>query len=239
VDLEKSFKVAVLNYSGNVGKSTLARNLLQPRMGQCPLLFVESINEGGDATNVKGKDFAGVMIEVLSNDQVIVDIGSSNIEQVFAKVERMGDVMNEFDFVLVPTVPGVVGDEKQQKDTIKTIRDLIKLGVDAEKIKVVLNYVKDADDVAKTFHLVLQAIEAVGGIDYAVVHESEGFGLLANPQIRKFAEKGRDLRKEIAAAKTQQEKQELATALVSLRIVKGVDAELDEVFKTLFAKQTA
>lgn len=235
MSLDKSFKVAVLNYSGNVGKSTLAKNLLQPRMGQCPLLLVESINEGGDATNVKGKDFAGVMIEVLANDQVIVDIGSSNIEQVFAKVERMGDVMNEFDFVVVPSVP----DEKQQKDTIKTIRDLIKLGVDAEKIKVILNYVKDADDVAKTFHLVLQAIDAVGGIDYAIVHESEGFGLLANPQIRKFAEKGRDLRKEIAAAKTQQDKHELATALVSLRIVKGVDTELDEVFKTLFAKQTA
>lgn len=235
MNLEKSFKVAVVNYSGNVGKSTLAKNLLQPRMGQCPLLFVESTNEGGDSTNVKGKDFAAVMIEVLANDQVIVDIGSSNIEQVFAKVERMGDVMNEFDFVIVPTVP----DEKQQKDTIKTIRDLIKLGVDAEKIKVVLNYVKSEDEVPKTFHLVLQAIEAVGGIDHAVVHESEGFGLLANPQIRKFAEKGRDLRKEIASAKSQQEKQELATALVSLRIVKGVDDELDEVFKTLFAKQAA
>lgn len=236
MSIEQTFKVAVVNYSGNVGKSTLAKHLLHPRMGgECQLLFVESINEGGDSTNIKGKDFAGVMIEVLANDRVIVDIGSSNIEQVFAKVERMGDVMNEFDFIVVPTVP----DEKQQKDTIKTIRDLIKLGVEAEKIKVILNYVKSADEVGATFHLVLQAIEAVGGIEYAVVHESEGFAMLANPQIRKFADTSRDLRQEIGLAKTAQEKHELATAIVSMRIVKGVNAELDKVFKDLFAKQPA
>lgn len=236
MNIENSIKVAVLNYSGNVGKSTVAKHLLHPRMGDCELLFVESINEGGDATNIKGKDFAQVMIEVLAADRVIVDIGSSNIEQVFAKVERMGDVMNEFDFVVVPTVP----DEKQQKDTIKTIRDLIKLGVEPEKIKVIFNYVRADDEVPTTFRLVLQAMEAVGGIDHAVVHESEGFGMLANPQIRKFAEdRSRDLRKEIAAATGAQEKHELATALVALRIVRGVEAELDKVFKSLFAKQPA
>lgn len=37
-------KLAVLNFSGNVGKSTVARHLLAPRIPGCPLVAVESIN---------------------------------------------------------------------------------------------------------------------------------------------------------------------------------------------------
>ena len=37
-------KLCVINFSGNVGKSTLARHLLAPRMDQCSIIAVESIN---------------------------------------------------------------------------------------------------------------------------------------------------------------------------------------------------
>jgi hypothetical protein len=225
------FKVAVLNYSGNVGKSTLARHMLQPRMGNCPIMFIESINEGGDETNIKGKEFASVMIDVLAADRAIVDIGSSNIEQVFAKVGRMGDVLEGFDYFLIPTVEKA----KQQTDTVKVIRDLVGLGIPTTKLKVVLNHVDPEDDVEKAFGGVLAATNAAK-IDFAVVHESEGFAYLGNRSVKDVAAEGRDFRKEIAAAESKEEKHELATAQVFSRLAQGIQRELDGVFGRLFAE---
>jgi hypothetical protein len=224
-------KIAVLNYSGNVGKSTLARHLLQPRMANCPITFVESINAGGDETNVKGRDFPAVMVAVLASDSAIVDIGSSNIEQVFSKVGRMGDVLDAFDYFLIPTV----GKPKQQSDTVKVIHDLVSLGVPEAKLKLVLNFADPEDDVQTTFSHVTTAAKAIG-ITSAVVHESEAYAYLAARSIEDCVAEGRDFRAEISAAQSKQEKVELAKAQVFSRMARTIQRELDEVFTKLFAQ---
>ncbi len=38
-------KVAVLNYTGTVGKTTIAAHLLSPRMNNAPIFAIETINE--------------------------------------------------------------------------------------------------------------------------------------------------------------------------------------------------
>jgi hypothetical protein len=38
-------KVAVLNYTGTVGKTTISAHLLSPRMADAPIFAVETINE--------------------------------------------------------------------------------------------------------------------------------------------------------------------------------------------------
>ena len=38
-------KIAVLNYTGTVGKTTVAAHLLAPRMNGAPIIAVESVNE--------------------------------------------------------------------------------------------------------------------------------------------------------------------------------------------------
>ena len=55
-------KVAVMNFSGNVGKTTVAGHLLKPRMGDAQIFSIESINSGADADGLdvekmKGKKF--------------------------------------------------------------------------------------------------------------------------------------------------------------------------------------
>lgn len=224
-----SFKVAVLNYSGNVGKTTLARHLLQPRMGNCPIMSVESINDGDEQTNIKGKNFNAVLIEVQSSDSVIVDIGSSNIEQVFSKASTMGNVFDEFDYLLVPTVDK----PKQQANTTKILADLMALGVDPERIKLVLNQVEADDEVEDVFRAVLSVARA-SGIAFAIVHENEGYTNLGNRSIQQVAAVDRDFRKEIAAAATKEAKRELATMQVFSRLAKGIEKDLDTAFQTLF-----
>lgn len=230
MDLSTSgLRIAVLNFSGNVGKSTLARHLLQPRMDGCAITFIESINAGGDATNVKGKDFASIMIDVLAADQAIVDIGSSNIETVFAKAERMGDVLDGFDYFLIPTVSKA----KQQADTVEVIKALVTLGVSVAKLRVVFNNVDRDDDLEKAFSFVKSAVEKLG-IPHAVVYESDGFQYLKERSVAECIAADRDFRAEIAKATDPEERKAKAAALVVSRLAQGIETNLDAVYKKLF-----
>ena len=44
-------KLAVINFSGNVGKTTVARHLLAPRIPGCQVVSVESINADDGAAD--------------------------------------------------------------------------------------------------------------------------------------------------------------------------------------------
>jgi dethiobiotin synthetase len=56
-------KLCVINFSGNVGKTTIAAHLLKPRMNEAQVFSVESLNSGiendgvEDAEIIKGKRF--------------------------------------------------------------------------------------------------------------------------------------------------------------------------------------
>ena len=73
-------KIAVVNFSGNVGKSTLARHLLAPMMGDCAVVSVESINaDAASDTLITGSEFGQLTEDMLAREKVIVYVGSSNI----------------------------------------------------------------------------------------------------------------------------------------------------------------
>ena len=51
-------KLAVINFSGNVGKTTIARHLLLPRVDGAALIAVASINaEDGLGQALRGRQF--------------------------------------------------------------------------------------------------------------------------------------------------------------------------------------
>jgi collagenase-like PrtC family protease len=229
-------KVAVVNYSGNVGKTTVARHLLSPRMGDCPILFVETINEGGHAeSNIKGRDFKEVLKEIPAHEKVVVDVGSSNIEQVFAQLKKMHDAHEDFDYFVIPTVPA----GKQQADTAKIVEALYEMGVDSAKIKVLFNQVEDGDDVSKVFGVLLEALEPleVKPSTDVVIHQNELFPMLGNRTVEEALCVGRDFKAEIAeAAGNAVRQREIAEARIVSRLAKGVKAELDAAFAKLFPR---
>lgn len=228
-------KIAVLNTSGNVGKTTIARHLLAPRMGTCPLMFVETINEGGDINNVRGRDFKHVLIELATLDNGVVDIGSSNIEAVFTQLKNMADAHEDFDFYVVPTVPSL----KQQKDTANTLRELIALGIPAFKIRLIFNQVEDGDSVEKVFPDLVKVAQLHGLATDAVIHINEVYSLLGNNTIEDAIAADVDYKTLLQNAKDTEEKRKLATALSVSRLAKGAKKELDKVFESLFANATA
>lgn len=135
-------KICVLNLSGNVGKSTLAVHLLAAFTPGARIVSVESVNasevDAIDALDVEAfsaSRFREIFREIMVHDEVIVDVGASNVAGFMGEMARFRSAVGEFDLVLVPTVPA----DKQQRDTIATVDWLHALGVAPAKVRVVFN----------------------------------------------------------------------------------------------------
>ena len=85
-------KLAVINFSGNVGKTTVSRHLLAPRIPGCQVVAVESINaDDGQPVTIRGRQFAQLQEFLQSVDNVVVDIGASNVEELLKLMRRYRD----------------------------------------------------------------------------------------------------------------------------------------------------
>jgi hypothetical protein len=129
-------KFGVINLSGNVGKTTIARDLLSYRLNEHQIISIESINtDGGEDLVFKGESAEDIFVETLLIDDYILDVGCSNVEDFLLSYDSNTDIVKGLDFILVPTTP----ETKQQMDTIKTVFELINLEIPTDKIKVILN----------------------------------------------------------------------------------------------------
>lgn len=180
-------KTCVLNLSGNVGKSTLAVHLLGAFSPGSKIVCVESINatNANDVENLEVEEldasrFREIFREIMVNDDVIVDVGASNVGVFMTEMEKFKSAVGEFDLVLVPTVPA----DKQQRDTVSTIDWLAKLGVARAKVRVVFNqYPGEALEAVNNIYSLVTGYAATDGKHkavfepYAVVSANEVFEL--------------------------------------------------------------
>ena len=144
-------KVAVISYSGNVGKTTVAAHLLAPRIPVAKIHAVETVNEtatemGLEVDQLRGEKFVTLYKELLASSDAIVDVGASSAEEFIARMVKVEGSHLEIDYFVVPTIPG----GKEQRDTVRTIQALSEVGVEAERIRVLFNRVR-SDDVKEEF----------------------------------------------------------------------------------------
>ncbi|MGY8573456.1 hypothetical protein L0936_19265 [Paracidovorax citrulli] len=231
-------KIAVISYSGNVGKTTIARHLLAPRFKKAEIVSVESANaDEQEADALRGRDFAHLQQYMLASDDLIVDIGASNIEDLLGLMRKFRGSHEDFDYYLIPAVP----DGKQQRDTARTANDLAKMGVPTEKIKIVLNRAVDGDELEKQFAQLLAflAEHPVATINLAAsMTENEIYQRVKHDgrSISDLATDKTDYKALIAKAKDQAEKIELADKLAVKRLASGVLPELDACYEALALK---
>lgn len=143
--------VAVLNFSGNVGKTTVAGQCLAPRLN-APMFSVESINtdaaaDGMEVERLRGKKYGELLGEIMKSGSAIVDVGASNVEEFLKYMQQYEGSHEEFTHFIIP----VVKERKQQADTVNTIRALAAIGVPKKKIRVVFNKVELDDQVEDEF----------------------------------------------------------------------------------------
>ena len=228
-------KVAVINFSGNVGKTTVARHLLAPRIAGAELIAVESINaDDGQTQAVRGSQFGELQEYLQTVDNVVVDIGASNVEDLLALMRKYRGSHEDFDYFVIPTVPAL----KQQQDTIATLAELARIGIPASKMRVVFNQVEDNARISELFASLMAFIE-----QHQFAPASTLCKLGANEIYERVKGTGVDLaelvRDEtdykalIAKASGTVEKIALAQKLATRRLATGVVPELDACFAAL------
>jgi len=229
-------KIAVINFSGNVGKSTVARHLLTPRLSNAQLIAVESINsDGSDDEAIRGKQFGQLQEALALLENAVVDVGASNAEDFINLMTQYKGSHEDFDFFVVPTVSKA----KQQRDTISTIEALADIGISAKKIRLVFNMAEMDEQVEQVFGGLFDSHASEKRFALksdAVIHVNDIYGKLSTGQqsISDVLADPTDFKEKIKLAKDDQEKLRFAQLLSVKRLATGVSEELDAVFKALF-----
>ena len=228
-------KIAVINFSGNVGKSTVARHLLLPRVEGADLISVESLNATeGQAQTIRGRQFADLQEYLQTVDSAIVDIGASNVEQLLELMRQYRGSHEDFDAFVVPTVPAF----KQQQDTIATLADLHAVGVPPDRIRIVFNMVDEREPLERAFHILLafleqQPIAAANTCCRLGINEVYARIRGSGADLAEVARDETDYKGLIARASDRSEKMALGQKLATRRLARGVVTQLDACFAAL------
>jgi hypothetical protein len=228
-------KIAVINFSGNVGKSTIARYLLQPRVDGADLISVESLNATeGQTQTIRGRQFADLQEYLQTVTSAVVDIGASNVEQLLELMRQYRGSHEDFDAFVVPTVPAF----KQQQDTIATLVELSRIGVPSSRVRLLFNMVDDREELERSFHPLLSFVAAhpVAKSDLACrLGENEIYARLKSTgmDVGELVRDKTDYKALIAKAADSAEKLALAHKLATRRLAHGVLPELDACFAAL------
>lgn len=228
-------KIAIINFSGNVGKTTIARHLLSPRLPKAHLLSVESANaDEGEMDALKGKQFAQLQEAMQITDDLIVDIGASNIEDMLSGMQKYQGSHEDFDFFVVPTV----SDVKQQRDTANTIEKLAAIGVDAPRMRIVLNRVDDSMPIEQQFGMLQKFLDATAVCAFnpaCALSENEIYQRVKHDSrsINDLAADTTDFKSLIAKANSTADKIKLADGLAIKRLAAGVLPQLNQCYTAL------
>lgn len=231
-------KIAVLNFSGNVGKTTIARHLLLPRIPGAALIAVESINADDDhqGQSLRGRQFAELQEYLQTVDSAVVDIGASNVEELLGLMHRYRGSQEDFDAFVIPTVPAL----KQQRDTTATLLEMSRLGVPASRLKIVFNMVEEDSDITQTFEPLLEFLLACPVATVSIrarLSVNEIYGRVKSMEVAQdliqLSKDTTDYKSLILKSAKLEEKLALAQALANRRLAFGVVPELDACFAAL------
>jgi len=234
-------KVAVLSYSGNVGKTTISGHLLAPRVPVARIHAVESINEtatemGLDVQQLTGARYTALYKELLTATHAVIDVGASSAEEFISRMAKIEQSHVEIDYFVIPVVPG----GKEQRDTVRTIKALSDVGVDAQRIRVLFNRVRTdvVDEFAPIFGYARQQKCCIVNAE-AAIEENEVFDLLAAKKLSIAAVLAdpTDYRKVLRGLGAD-EKMRVAHA-IDMHTLKGlavgVNRQFDRAYVALFA----
>jgi hypothetical protein len=231
-------KIAVINFSGNVGKSTVVRHMLAPRMPQAEVRAIESINadDAKDAAQktLRGEEFGKLYAWLLSVDDAVVDVGASNVEDFIGLMSDYEGSQDVFDLYVVPTVP----DAKQQKDTRSTIEELAEFNIEPSKIRLLFNRVNKnsvlSDDFAPLFEYHKRARSFVLN-QQAVLMQSPAYSAagIAGKTVGELAASRDELKAKLLAITDPDERFEWTQLLADSALAAGVSAQIDRAYLAL------
>jgi hypothetical protein len=238
--------IAIVNCSGNVGKTTVTRELLAPRLPHMSVRQVESINtddSAGPKVEVMiAARFDELHDELMLGHDLLVDIGASNVEEYLHRLDGSKGAQRDYACFIVPVEP----ESKQMKDTMKTINMLADLGVEPGRIRVLLNKVELVRSEAREVTLrryfgqlfELHERERTFELDQdALMPKNDVFTLAAaaGRTIHDIATDGVDYKAQLVDAATASEKDRLVKLVGLKRKALSIEPVLDHAFNALTA----
>lgn len=230
-------KVAVMNFSGNVGKTTVAQQMLLPRIPGAEYRAVESINSGdGDADSaIRGKQFGDLQEYLMTIDHAVVDVGASNVEDFVKNMQLFRGSHEEFDYFMIPTVK----DDKQIRDTVATIDALHVMGVEPKRIRTIFNKLELDEKVEDAFWQIFSYHEAKKRFTLrpaAFIQASELYQRLrlAKRSLQDVLYDETDYKAKLRETTDPDEKQKYAQLISIRRLAYSANENLDAAFKAVF-----
>lgn len=233
-------KVMIVNNSGNVGKSFVAREVFYHNMNcdDKKILEIETHNSSSkrfdelkdDVIQIGGQEIGELNKHLIFDDCLIVDTGASNVTDLLRELEKNDKegILGEIDLFVVPVPPK----EKQQKDSFKIVSILADV-VPAEKIKVIYNMADRLEDYADFDRAIkklgLEPNHELQILDYETINQIESLGVTV-ARLAASEEDYRTAAKEAFKAGKKEEAEELA----ELALLKGSAGTIRENLRRVY-----
>jgi len=235
-------KILMLNNSGNVGKSFISRELIYPNLKKDKIIVeIETRNSSSLKFNINtvkigGDDFSQLTKLFFQYDDLVIDLGSSQIEKFFSELKLNDkEVLDEIDLIVIPVIPNI----KEVEDTLVSLKQLNKLNLKIQ-IKVLLNRCRD---IKKFDFLINEAREMGYNIntklqlqDYRAISDLEEDKILTD----EILASDKDYKQEAKQAYRNGDK-ELGDKLSDLYMLrsaaKAIRKDLDKVYNLLVSEQ--
>lgn len=227
-------KAVILNNSGNVGKSTICQAMLKPRLEGAEIIKVETINtDGTNDSKLSAKEFDEILRRIDDTDCTLIDVGASNIEQFMVQMLEFQGSHELIDYFIVPVTP----QEKQQTDSIATIYNLLDMGIEEDRIKVIFNLADKDTQIERQFSIFLadKSCKKIVGSNYPVVYQNNIFNILTKSGLKydDVYNDDRDFRTLIRNAESKEARQELSNLRTVKMLMNGFNSDLDIAFSNL------
>ncbi|RRD63842.1 plasmid stabilization protein [Comamonadaceae bacterium OH2310_COT-174] len=231
-------KIVIMNFSGNVGKSTIAAHLLKPRIPDAHVFSVESINSGADSDGIeveklRGKKFGSLIDSIMLLDSAIIDVGASNVEEFLKQMQQYAGSHEEFDLFIIPTLK----EKKVLHDTVNTITALRQIQIPSKKIKVVFNKL-DLDENPFDEFTSLFGLAKTGECsahEKGTIYQNEVFERIKGigKSLGDITKDETDWRQKLREAGTDEEKENAARMVAIKRLAVTANKNLDDVYSWL------
>lgn len=177
-------KIVIFNFSGNTGKTTLAKHLFVPQIPGAQRITIEDLNVGDGQADVeiaagKFRELAAQLNVADDDEHFVIDLGASAAKEMLVHFSTLRSTRRAIDFWVIPVTPAA----KQVADTLNTIAALADLGISPASMVVVLNNVVDVAAFESDFALIASASEKFGfSVAHQAVLSSEIFDTLKGRQ---------------------------------------------------------
>jgi len=176
---KQNMRLCLINFSCNSTQTSCGHNVFKSRIKDPTYFRIEKNSEGvrSDEKFSSARKYMSLHCILSLENSFIVDVGHSSTAETLYIMSDIKDFHDNYDFFVIT----VIDSPKLLRDSLRTIKKLIEMGVPKYKLKTIFSKFKNADTLSKEFYsflLELKKINVTYNID-AAIKESEVYEIMS------------------------------------------------------------